>query len=604
MAGNKRDRKWVVRAMVAFVLVLALLTFFSNTIMNATIPKVTGVNAVRGNLSHTNSASSQIEVANKIDLKGIEGREVDRVLLTDYDYVHEGDVILTLKPLENQDELDDLNVRLLELQRQAEYAERTPNEATDYTALREGITSANLTLQEAQETLAAAQNRDQTIAAAQQIINDNQGTVVALEAQVTSCSDTVEEINAQISELQSQIATLDSQINVFVTLGTPTPTPSQMAPTVNNETDEGNPGMMAVAPVADPADVPGDVPADVPSETTPVETEAPAPVTPAAPDRTQIDLLCSQKADLERQIGELQSQLADAQGRLGEASAQLATVNATIGAAEASIEMAEQLPSVAQAQSAVNLAQSGVTQAQQTYNHTMIQDGITQDQAQDAIEDRNRQMENLERQIADLEKKINATEIVATADGYVYGMTLTSGDVMTDGTIATIIPENPECTISFTFSAQSAQSLNVGMELSTDNWWVNRCTIINIKPDPQNPRENRIVKCELEGDNLYPGETITVTADRSNATFDHVVPSSAVNEDNSGTFVYVIQQSSSPLGDKYVVKRITVTVENTDGSLSAISGEGLDEGMIVTRAEKPLHDGDRVRLEDYSGDNK
>ena len=61
------------------------------------------------------------------------------------------------------------------------------------------------------------------------------------------------------------------------------------------------------------------------------------------------------------------------------------------------------------------------------------------------------------------------------------------------------------------------------------------------------------------------------------------------------------------LYDKYEVKRVSITVENTDGSLSAIkpSSDGeslLNEGMIVTRSEKPLHDGDRVRLEDYSGE--
>ena len=81
-----------------------------------------------------------------------------------------------------------------------------------------------------------------------------------------------------------------------------------------------------------------------------------------------------------------------------------------------------------------------------------------------------------------------------------------------------------------------------------------------------------------------------------------VVPASAVNEDNSGNFVYVIQGSSTPLGDKYTVKRVDVTVEAEDGAAKAIKGEGLDkyDVMIVIRSEKPLEDGQRVRLEDYT----
>ena len=55
------------------------------------------------------------------------------------------------------------------------------------------------------------------------------------------------------------------------------------------------------------------------------------------------------------------------------------------------------------------------------------------------------------------------------------------------------------------------------------------------------------------------------------------------------------------MGDKYIVKRVDVSVEATDGSATAIKGEGLDkyDVMIVIRSEKPLEDGQRVRLEDY-----
>ena len=47
----KNRRKTIIRIMVAFVAGLALLTFFSNTIMNLTIPKVMGEYATRDNLA-------------------------------------------------------------------------------------------------------------------------------------------------------------------------------------------------------------------------------------------------------------------------------------------------------------------------------------------------------------------------------------------------------------------------------------------------------------------------------------------------------------------------------------------------------------------------
>ena len=90
MATGSKKRKWVVKAIISFVAVLAVLTFFSNTIMNATIPKVMAQNAVKGNLSFTNSATGVIEADQKTEVKSINGREIDQVMVRNYMDVEEG----------------------------------------------------------------------------------------------------------------------------------------------------------------------------------------------------------------------------------------------------------------------------------------------------------------------------------------------------------------------------------------------------------------------------------------------------------------------------------------------------------------------------------
>ncbi|HUM23418.1 MAG TPA: hypothetical protein PLR80_01105, partial [Saccharofermentans sp.] len=113
MANFKKNRKWVIRAAVAFVLILGLLTFFSNTIMNATIPKVVVESAYRGNLSYTNSQTGTAKAEGVTEVKGIEGREIASVVLSNYDRVSPGDVILTLKPVTDTTALDTLEEQLL-----------------------------------------------------------------------------------------------------------------------------------------------------------------------------------------------------------------------------------------------------------------------------------------------------------------------------------------------------------------------------------------------------------------------------------------------------------------------------------------------------------
>ena len=128
MADRRKNRSWVVRAIISFVAILALLTFFSNTIMNATIPKVMAQNATKGNLSFTNSATGVIEADTKTEVKSINGREIDQVLVRNYVSVEEGDVLLTLKPAEDLAELDKARADLADLEAAAQAAALTPSD--------------------------------------------------------------------------------------------------------------------------------------------------------------------------------------------------------------------------------------------------------------------------------------------------------------------------------------------------------------------------------------------------------------------------------------------------------------------------------------------
>ncbi|MFA6337328.1 MAG: hypothetical protein GXZ12_03745 [Clostridiaceae bacterium] len=552
MANFKKNRKWVIRAAVAFVLILGLLTFFSNTIMNATIPKVVVESAYRGNLSYTNSQTGTAKAEGVTEVKGIEGREIASVVLSNYDRVSPGDVILTLKPVTDTTALDTLEEQLLALQREAEYAARQPSTSVDYSVYLQAIVDAEAALAQANSTLSAAMNREATLTAAQGVINANSSTAIAQQAEVDAASASLEAINVEISQNQNQISVLDDRIAVFTTLGTPTPSPA-------------DPGVITPTPVAG-----------------------------------SIEELCAQRQALVEENEILQANLADAQARLNNAASQLATTNTAIENANATIEAANSLPSVTSAQAAVNTANSALTAAREAYTNIQITTGIAADQAQDSVEDRNENIAELTEQIAELSETMEATEIRATAAGYIYGMTTAVGDVLVkDQVLLQIIPDNVSCTVSFTFEESVASNFSIGMELSVDSYWIDKVVIVSIKPDASDPRNKRTVKCSIEG-NVMPGEQITVVADRANSDYDCVVPSSAVYEDNSGTFIYVVEQTSTVLGNKCIVHRVKVTVEATDGARTAISGENIEGAQIVVRSEKPLHDGDRVRLTDYS----
>lgn len=603
----KGSRRWVVRAMVTFLVVLALLTFFSNTIMNATIPLVVTANAMRGNLSYTNTATGTLQSDDQVEVKGIDGRTVSEVHFTNYDTVEEGDVILTLVPVEDMSELTQLETELLGLQRQQEYAARTPHH-NDFTTQNQAVRTAQQALADAQATLNSATTREQTIAAAQQVLNANQAAVNALTSQVASASATVENISAMIGACQARIAIIDGTApGVYAA---PAGRPSKNDPEGGDGTAPVDPNASQGTPDPNAGTGTGTGTGDGTDSTT---TTAPTtPTTPTTPTGTiptypvpTVDPNASRQA-LQDQIAQLQGQLIEAQNRLAGYSAQLAAAQAAVTAAQTAITTAEALPSTYAATDAVLDAQAALTAAQTALSDAQINAGIAADQAADQVEDRERQIADLEAKIERTRARLTQNEIVAPASGYLYNLSVSAGDKFTGETVIfTIVPEDSNYSVSFVFPTNVVQSYQVGQEFSASNYYyIDKIVITNIKPDPNNPRDNRIVKCAVYTSfPVYPGESLTVTADKGNATYDHVVASSAISEDNSGNFVFVVDQSSGPLGDRYTVRRVAVSVLATSGSFTAIQGEGLDGVMVVTRSEEPLHNGDRVRLEDYSGNS-
>ena len=583
MAKGSARRSKVIKAMVAFVAALALLTFFSNTIMNLTIPKVMGSYASRGNLSYSNSARGTITVDNQTEVKGLDGRTVEEVLVGNYDTVQKGDVILTLKSIEESEDLESKRTQLTELQREAEYAEREPDNSTDYSTYYDTINSCKATLEEAQDTLDKVRNKGTIEAENQKIIDEESAKEVSLEASVTAAAETVEDLKKQIDEIDSQIAPLQDQIDVYVALGTPTPSPTPVPGTETTTADPGTTPDGSTTTTTTP-----DLDSDGLDKNSPTY---------------EMDKLLFKISQLEEDKAALESQLDSAQARLDEASAELAECKGKIADAQAAIDALASLPSETVAQNAVTSAQNSLNAANKALSDAQINAGITADKNQDTIDDRNAKIAKLEEEIAELEAQAKITTITAPADGYVYNITASAGDSLNaKDTIAYILPEtNRICSVTFSFTAAAAQNIYIGMPLEVTSGFIEGCTVSSIKPDPNDPRGTRIVKCAVDGNDAWPGEEITVNAGKGNDNYKCVVPSSAVNQDNSGYFVYVIEGSSTPLGDKYTVKRVDVTLEATDGASTAIKGEGLDQYdvMIVVRAEKPLEDGQRVRLEDY-----
>ena len=205
-----------------------------------------------------------------------------------------------------------------------------------------------------------------------------------------------------------------------------------------------------------------------------------------------------------------------------------------------------------------------------------------------------------EDEIEKLKGDQGTNEVVAPVSGTILSLSRVAGETTTaEETVATIQVAGKGFTLSMTVTNEQAAMINKGDEADVGNSWFYsdvHAKVSNIKPDKESQGKNKIVEFDLEG-SVTSGTQLSLTiTSRKSSNYDTVVPNSAIREDTNGKYVYRLVSKPSPLGTRYSVERVNVTVIAEDDTRSAVSGplEGWDS--VITTFSKPLSDGMLVRL--------
>ena len=106
MENNTKRREWVKNAIIIFLAVMLLLTFFSNTIMNYSLPEVSAQYVRGGTLSEQIRGSGTVEASQSYDVKISETRTIASVDVKVGDEIEKGATLFTLEDKESA-ELDE-----------------------------------------------------------------------------------------------------------------------------------------------------------------------------------------------------------------------------------------------------------------------------------------------------------------------------------------------------------------------------------------------------------------------------------------------------------------------------------------------------------------
>ncbi len=95
------------------------------------------------------------------------------------------------------------------------------------------------------------------------------------------------------------------------------------------------------------------------------------------------------------------------------------------------------------------------------------------------------------------------------------------------------------------------------------------------------------------------GDSLNFEITNESEVYDCCLPLTALYEDDSDYFVYVVEEEDSVLGTIQTVRQVPVEVEDKNETMAALkSGVLTDEQQVVVDSDRTIQGGSRVRLKD------
>ena len=204
----------------------------------------------------------------------------------------------------------------------------------------------------------------------------------------------------------------------------------------------------------------------------------------------------------------------------------------------------------------------------------------------------------------DAEGNVTGGQIVSEVNGVVKEINVTAGN-NTDPATAVMTIEVPDrgYTVSMNVTNEQAQKVVIGdaAEISTGYWGSSGLSgkLVGIRNNTSAGQSGgKQLVFDVTGSDITSGTQVSVSIGQRSQNYDTIVPNSALRSDSNGSFVLVIVAKSSPLGNRFVATRVDVTELAKDDVNTAVSGGLSAYDMVLTTATKPVEDGMLVRLPD------
>ncbi len=643
---NKK-REWVKNAAIIFLAVMLILTFFSNTIMNYSLPEVSAQYVNGGTLAEQIRGSGTVEANQTYDIKIDETRIIASVEVKVGQEVKKGQTIYKLE--------DGDSAELEQAEKDLRAAQKAYNEALlsagfDYRSDELDIESQEEDLKIMKEDLANISVYQDNYEKAKKKVNDIEKEIKTLENEAQQYNDILTALDAKdyssldndtynkiknaqdrldsaeksktktedkIKEYENDIASGGNEEAILsarkaveekqleidntrraisdLTIGIGTEdsgdenSPKQSLTDLQNTLAQQNLDLQYLQETYNLALSKSSSYSRnkqlLQAERTTLETNNRKY---ESAQKTLDDTIASVRRDSKNKVSDINNKIDDAKLRLETAQSEEEEAKE-----KASVSVEEQEKNIREAENTLEKAKITLSQKKEQDSITASKDALN-------IEDLKASVEDAEKTVEKYKSKSVGAEITANVGGKITALAFSAGEEATmDSVVASIEMTEKGYALEFSVTNEQARKVKAGDEAEVQYYWGGdaKAVLDSITPDKTNPSQKKTLRFSITGD-VDPGQNLQIAMGSKGQRYDYIVPNSSIREDTNGKFVLVVTAKSSPLGNRYIAERVDVEVLASDDTQSAVSGGLLGGEFIISTSTKPIEPGMQVRLVD------
>ena len=533
-------KRSIIRGIViVFLVILLVLTFFSNTIMNKSLAQVTTAAVTSGKLTERIRGNGTVEPQQSYEVTVDDNVTIDTIMVKKGQEVKQGDILFTVAG-STGDELTEAQdaVRNAELEYQQELLSQKDSSDQQSDEINKARKELNDAIEKRDE---AASNESYN----NELKNAKANSESALSYQKNiqqNLSNTIAAIDMDDYSMAAPEYTGD--INLLKSRAEDAERVYEMALNANSEDVADKEAAM---------------------------NEAKSNYEEAK--QSLRERLTSQLSDVEYEISRLESEISSYE--INEGVEKVSDLDKQVAEKQKSLE---------------ELIEK--TQSKNESNQTV--NDLKLEKAKAALEEAQKKLEKAK-------EKASSNGIVSKYNGIVADIKTKTGSKVNSGdTIMDIDITDEGYLVKIKVEGEKAKKAQKGAEVDILNNFNNdiQAELTAIKNDTVAGSKNMILEFTVKG-NTSVGSNLELSIPCGSGNYDAVVPKSAVYEDNKGNkFVLITKSKSSPLGNRYYAEKVEVEVVASDETSRAVKG-GISAGdYVITAASKPVSPKDQVRMKD------